>query len=128
MPGAEERRALSAAFEPIATRVIEVDAPGISSPKLTSFPYERLRRPITRSNRSELATRGLRSSSLTWRKSRSGRATAWPCRTAVVLPVAGCHVSGRAPRRRPVAAMTNRRRSWTYALSAGRSDRRDERR
>jgi microcystin degradation protein MlrC len=35
-----------AAFEPIATKVIEVDAPGISSPKLTTFAYERLRRPI----------------------------------------------------------------------------------
>ena len=35
-----------AAFEPIATRVVEVDAPGISSPKLTGFAYERLRRPI----------------------------------------------------------------------------------
>lgn len=35
-----------AAFEPIATKVIEVDAPGISSPKLDSFPYERLRRPM----------------------------------------------------------------------------------
>ena len=37
-----------AAFEPIATKVIEVDAPGISSPNLTTFPYERLRRPIIR--------------------------------------------------------------------------------
>ena len=35
-----------AAFEPIATRVIEVDAPGISSPKLSTFDYRRLRRPI----------------------------------------------------------------------------------
>jgi microcystin degradation protein MlrC len=35
-----------AAFEPIATKVIEVDAPGISSPKLTTFPYRRLRRPV----------------------------------------------------------------------------------
>jgi microcystin degradation protein MlrC len=36
-----------AAFEPIATKVIEVDAPGISSPKLTeNFTYENLRRPI----------------------------------------------------------------------------------
>jgi microcystin degradation protein MlrC len=35
-----------AAFEPIATRVIEVDAPGISSPNLTGFDYRRLRRPI----------------------------------------------------------------------------------
>ena len=35
-----------AAFEPIATKVIEVDAPGISSPRLDSFAYARLRRPI----------------------------------------------------------------------------------
>ncbi|HLI51295.1 MAG TPA: MlrC C-terminal domain-containing protein, partial [Thermomicrobiaceae bacterium] len=35
-----------AAFEPIATKVIEVDAPGISSPKLDTFPYERLARPV----------------------------------------------------------------------------------
>jgi microcystin degradation protein MlrC len=35
-----------AAFEPIATKVIEVDAPGISSPRLETFAYERLRRPI----------------------------------------------------------------------------------
>ncbi len=35
-----------AAFEPIATEVIEVDAPGISSPNLSSFDYRRLRRPI----------------------------------------------------------------------------------
>ncbi len=35
-----------AAFEPIATKVIEVDAPGISSPKLSTFDYQRLRRPI----------------------------------------------------------------------------------
>jgi microcystin degradation protein MlrC len=35
-----------AAYEPIATKVIEVEAPGISSPNLHSFPYERLRRPI----------------------------------------------------------------------------------
>jgi microcystin degradation protein MlrC len=35
-----------AAFEPIATKVIEVDAPGISSPRLESFNYQRLRRPI----------------------------------------------------------------------------------
>ncbi|GIW04530.1 MAG: microcystinase C [Thermomicrobiales bacterium] len=35
-----------AAFEPIATKVIEVDAPGISSPNLNAFPYQRLRRPI----------------------------------------------------------------------------------
>ena len=35
-----------AAFEPIATKVIEVDAPGISSPRLERFPYRKLRRPI----------------------------------------------------------------------------------
>lgn len=35
-----------AAFEPIATKVIEVDAPGISSPRLERFPYRALRRPI----------------------------------------------------------------------------------
>lgn len=35
-----------AAFEPIATKVIEIDAPGISSPNLHSFPYKDLRRPI----------------------------------------------------------------------------------
>jgi len=35
-----------AAFEPIATKVIEVETPGISSADLSSFSYERLRRPI----------------------------------------------------------------------------------
>ncbi len=35
-----------AAFEPIATKVIEVDAPGISSPRLDSFNHKALRRPI----------------------------------------------------------------------------------
>ena len=35
-----------AAFEPIATKVIEVEAPGISSPNLATFDYQRLRRPI----------------------------------------------------------------------------------
>lgn len=35
-----------AAFEPIATKVIEVDAPGISSPRLETFDYKGLRRPI----------------------------------------------------------------------------------
>lgn len=35
-----------AAFEPIATQVIEIDAPGISSPRLDTFNYQRLRRPI----------------------------------------------------------------------------------
>jgi microcystin degradation protein MlrC len=35
-----------AAFEPIATKVIEIDAPGISSPRLERFNYQKLRRPI----------------------------------------------------------------------------------
>ena len=35
-----------AAFEPIATKVIEVEAPGISSPNLHSFDYKNLRRPV----------------------------------------------------------------------------------
>ena len=35
-----------AAFEPIASKVIEVDAPGISTPKLSTLPYAHLRRPI----------------------------------------------------------------------------------
>ncbi|MEX2425848.1 MAG: M81 family metallopeptidase [Thermomicrobiaceae bacterium] len=36
-----------AAFEPIATKVIEIDAPGISSPKLAEqFEYKNLRRPM----------------------------------------------------------------------------------
>ncbi|CAA9549870.1 MAG: hypothetical protein AVDCRST_MAG70-830 [uncultured Thermomicrobiales bacterium] len=35
-----------AAYEPIATKVIEVDAPGISSPKLNTFDHRQLRRPI----------------------------------------------------------------------------------
>ncbi|TVR69072.1 MAG: M81 family peptidase [Sphaerobacteraceae bacterium] len=36
-----------AAFEPIATKVIEIDAPGISSPKLAEqFDYKNLRRPM----------------------------------------------------------------------------------
>ena len=35
-----------AAFEPIATKVVEVDAPGISSPNLSAFAFRRLRRPI----------------------------------------------------------------------------------
>ncbi len=33
-------------FGPIATKIIEVDAPGISSPKLSSFSYERINRPV----------------------------------------------------------------------------------
>jgi microcystin degradation protein MlrC len=41
-----------AAFEPIATKVIEVDAPGISSPKLAEqFDYKNLRRPVYPLNR-----------------------------------------------------------------------------
>ena len=35
-----------AAFEPIATKVIEIDAPGISTPKLTTLDYKNLRRPV----------------------------------------------------------------------------------
>lgn len=35
-----------AAFEPIATKVIEIDAPGISTPKLTSLDYQHLNRPV----------------------------------------------------------------------------------
>jgi microcystin degradation protein MlrC len=35
-----------AAFEPIATEVIEVDAPGITSPRLERYPYKNIRRPI----------------------------------------------------------------------------------
>ena len=50
----EQRRALvvkssvhfRAGFEPIATEIIEVDAPGLSSPNLFRFPFERVRRPI----------------------------------------------------------------------------------
>lgn len=35
-----------AAFEPIATEIIEVDAPGITSPRLERYPYQHIRRPI----------------------------------------------------------------------------------
>jgi microcystin degradation protein MlrC len=35
-----------AAFGPIATKMIEVDAPGISTPKLDTLDYERISRPI----------------------------------------------------------------------------------
>ena len=35
-----------AAFGPIATKMIEVDAPGISTPKLETLEYRALRRPI----------------------------------------------------------------------------------
>jgi microcystin degradation protein MlrC len=34
------------AFMPIASRIIEVDTPGLTSIDFTRFPYERLRRPI----------------------------------------------------------------------------------
>ena len=47
-----------AAFEPIATKVIEVDAPGISSSRLESFPYLRLRRPIYPLDRDEVWSPG----------------------------------------------------------------------
>jgi microcystin degradation protein MlrC len=33
-------------FGPIATKMIEVDAPGISTPRLNTLPYEQLSRPI----------------------------------------------------------------------------------
>lgn len=50
----EQRRALvvkssvhfRAGFEPIAAEIIEVDAPGLSSPNLFRFPFEHVRRPI----------------------------------------------------------------------------------
>lgn len=50
----EQRRALvvkssvhfRAGFEPIAAEIIEVDAPGLSSPNLSRFPYQHVRRPI----------------------------------------------------------------------------------
>jgi microcystin degradation protein MlrC len=35
-----------AAFEPIASRIIEVDAPGLSSSNLERFSFTRVRRPI----------------------------------------------------------------------------------
>jgi microcystin degradation protein MlrC len=35
-----------AAHEPIAKKIIEVDAPGIHSARLSAFKYKRLRRPI----------------------------------------------------------------------------------
>ncbi len=35
-----------AAFDPIATETIEVDAPGITSPRLERYPYKNIRRPI----------------------------------------------------------------------------------
>ncbi len=35
-----------AAFDPIASRIVEVDAPGISNPDLSLFKYAKVRRPI----------------------------------------------------------------------------------
>ncbi len=35
-----------AAYEPIATEIIEVDTPGVTSTDLSTFTYTRLRRPI----------------------------------------------------------------------------------
>ena len=35
-----------AAFEPIASEIIEVDAPGLSSSNLGRFDFKRIRRPI----------------------------------------------------------------------------------
>jgi microcystin degradation protein MlrC len=35
-----------AAFDPIAAETIEVDAPGITSPRLDRYPYKNIRRPI----------------------------------------------------------------------------------
>lgn len=35
-----------AAFAPIASEIIEVDAPGITSPRLERYPYKNIRRPI----------------------------------------------------------------------------------
>lgn len=35
-----------AAFDPIASETIEVDAPGITSPRLERYPYQHIRRPI----------------------------------------------------------------------------------
>ncbi|MFW6074446.1 MAG: MlrC C-terminal domain-containing protein, partial [Chloroflexota bacterium] len=50
----EEQRALlvkssvhfRAGFEPIAAEIIEIDTPGLSSPNLQRFDYDRVRRPI----------------------------------------------------------------------------------
>ena len=50
----EQRRALvvkssvhfRAGFEPLAAEIIEVDAPGLSSPDLAALPYRSVRRPI----------------------------------------------------------------------------------
>jgi microcystin degradation protein MlrC len=35
-----------AAFEPIASRVIEVDTPGLTAVDFTRFPFQRLSRPL----------------------------------------------------------------------------------
>jgi microcystin degradation protein MlrC len=35
-----------AGFEPLAAKIIRVDTPGLTSVDLTSFPYQRLRRPL----------------------------------------------------------------------------------
>jgi microcystin degradation protein MlrC len=35
-----------AAHDPIAKRIIEVDTPGISSPRLAGYPWKNLKRPI----------------------------------------------------------------------------------
>ena len=50
----EERRVLvvkssvhfRAGFEPLAAEIIEVDAPGLSSPDFAALPYRRVRRPV----------------------------------------------------------------------------------
>jgi microcystin degradation protein MlrC len=34
------------AFKPIARQIIDVDTPGITSPNLASFRYQKLRRPM----------------------------------------------------------------------------------
>ncbi len=35
-----------AAFDPIAGKIIEVDAPGLVSPNLSRFSFQRIRRPL----------------------------------------------------------------------------------
>jgi microcystin degradation protein MlrC len=35
-----------AAHEPVAAEIIELDAPGLSSPRLTGFGFKNIRRPI----------------------------------------------------------------------------------
>ena len=34
------------AFEPLASRVVEVDTPGLSNSDLSRYPYQHVRRPI----------------------------------------------------------------------------------